>query len=85
MEKHLITQKLTLIFREVFGDSSLDLRDDLTASDVENWGSLTHMLMISEVEKQFGIKFKWKDLNRMNSVGDLISIICSKYEKTEGE
>lgn len=84
MEKHLITQKLTLIFRKVFGDSSLELKDDLRASDVENWGSLTHMLMISEVEKQFGIKFKWKDLNRMNTVGDLICIICSKFEKAEG-
>lgn len=79
MEKSVIIEKLTAIFHEIFNDNSIVLRDDMTAADVENWDSLTHMLMITKVEEVFGIKFKLKELNKLKMVGDLISIIESKY------
>ena len=78
MEKSVIIEKLTAIFHEIFNDNSIVLRDDMTAADVENWDSLTHMLMITKVEETFGIKFKLKELNKLKMVGDLISIIESK-------
>ena len=78
MEDKEVIEKLTQIFREVFSDNAIVLRDDMTADDVERWDSLSHMIMITTVEKEFGIKFKLKDLNKMKQVGDLISIIESK-------
>lgn len=80
MERNEVIEKLTPIFREVFGDNNLELRDDMTAADVENWDSLTHMLMITKVEDELGVKFKLKELNRLKKVGDLISIIESKLQ-----
>lgn len=80
MNREVIVEKLTSIFRKVFNEKNLILRDDLTANDVETWDSLTHMLMITEVENEFHIKFKLKDLNKMKHVGDLISIIESKLQ-----
>lgn len=78
MEKEAIIEKLTGIFHEVFGDDTIVLRDEMTADDVENWDSLTHMLMITKVEEQFGIKFKLKELNKMKQVGDLLNLIEAK-------
>ena len=78
MNRNEVIEKLTPIFRDVFCDNSIELRDNMTADDVERWDSLTHMIMITTVEKEFGIKFKLKDLNKMKQVGDLISIIESK-------
>lgn len=78
MGKEVIIEKLTGIFHEVFGDDKIVLRDEMTADDVENWDSLTHMLMITRVEELFGIKFKLKELNKMKQVGDLISLIEAK-------
>lgn len=75
MEKAEIEKKLTLIFRDVFKNSSLELNENFTSNDIENWDSLNHMLMILEVEETFGIKFKLKDLNKMKKVGDIVSII----------
>lgn len=80
MDKNAIIEKLTAIFHEIFNDNSIVLRDDMTAADVENWDSLTHMLMITKVEEVFGIKFKLKELNKLKMVGDLISIIESKLQ-----
>jgi acyl carrier protein len=79
MEKALIVEKLTPVFRKVFNNTSLELTDELSALDVENWDSLSHMLLISEIENEFAIKFKLKDLNKMANVGDMIAIISSKF------
>lgn len=80
MEKNVIVEKLTSIFREIFNDNNIILSDDMTAADVDNWDSLTHMLMITKVEEEFGIKFKLKELNKLKMVGDLLSVIESKLQ-----
>ena len=78
MNKSEITEKLTVIFHDVFSDNTIVLRDDMTASDVENWDSLTHMFMITKVEEVFGIKFKLRELNKLKNVGDLCNTIAEK-------
>lgn len=78
MDRIEIVEKLTVIFREVFGDNSIVLDDEMTANDVEKWDSLNHMLMISTVEEQFGVKFKLKELNKLKKVGDIIDLLSEK-------
>jgi acyl carrier protein len=78
MERNEVLDKLTAIFRKVLNNASLTLTNELTANDVENWDSLTHMLIISDIESVFSIKLKLKELNKMRNVGDMIETICSK-------
>lgn len=80
MERTAIIEKLTAVFHEVFNDNTIVLSDEMTAKDVENWDSLTHMLMITKVEETFGIKFKLKELNKLKMVGDLINTIETKLQ-----
>jgi acyl carrier protein len=78
MERELLKEKLTVIFRSVFSNGDLQISDSLTANDVANWDSLSHMILIGEVEKSLGITFKLKELNKMKNVGDMMDIILSK-------
>lgn len=78
MEKQVIVEKITEIFREVFNDNNIVINDEMTANDVENWDSLTHMLMITKVEEEFGVKFKLKELNKLKQVGDIVSLLVEK-------
>ena len=78
MERNEITEKLNAIFREVFNDQNIVVNDEMTAEDVETWDSLTNMLMISSVEKTFGIKIKLREINKLETVGNLIDLISSK-------
>lgn len=80
MERTLITEKLVAIFRNVFNDDAIILRDDLTANEVANWDSLTHMLMIGEVEKVFSVKFKLKELGKLENVKSLVDLIEHKVK-----
>lgn len=78
MEQLVIFEKLSAIFRKIFNDEAIVLSPELTANDVANWDSLTHMLMIGEVENEFSIKFKLKELGKLDNVGSLITLIKSK-------
>jgi acyl carrier protein len=78
MEKAEIISRLTPVFRSVFNNDSLEVTENLTANDVANWDSLSHMLLIAEVEKTFSIKFKLKELNKMHNTGDMIEMIAGK-------
>jgi len=80
MNRNEIIEKLTAVFHEVFNDNNIVLSDEMTANDVENWDSLTHMLLIARVEETFGIKFKLKELNKLKQVGDMVSILMEKCE-----
>lgn len=78
MERSEIVEKLTQVFQEVFSDSALVINEEMTSNDVEKWDSLTHMLMISNVEECFGVKFKLKELNKLKRVGDIIDTLSEK-------
>ena len=80
MNRLEIVEKLTSIFHEVFKDNTIVLNDEMTSADVENWDSLTHMLMISMVQERFAVKFRLKELNKLKKVGDIISILEEKTE-----
>ncbi len=80
MERNIVVTRLTEVFRKVFNNESIVLSDELTANDVENWDSLSHMLLITEIENAFQIKFKLKELNKMRNVGDMINIIAEKAQ-----
>jgi len=73
-----LIEKLTDIFREVFDDDSIVLRNELTADDVENWDSLTHINLIVAIEKEFKIRFTTGEVSGLKNVGDLISLVSRK-------
>lgn len=73
-----IQQRLTSVFREVFDDAALTVRPDMTASDVENWDSLTHIDLITAVEREFKIRFTTGEVTSMKKAGDFITLIQKK-------
>ncbi|MEI9958279.1 MAG: acyl carrier protein [Ferruginibacter sp.] len=75
MEQAVIFDNLTTIFKKVFNDDTIVLKKELTAHDVSNWDSLSHMLMIAEVERSFEVKFKLKELGKLDNVGGLVELI----------
>ena len=78
MTRQEILTKLIPVFRGVLNQPELELTDELTANDVDNWDSLSHMVLISEIEQAFAIKFKLRDINKMRNIGDLVTILTEK-------
>ncbi|MBP7155168.1 MAG: acyl carrier protein [Flavobacteriales bacterium] len=78
MERDLITSKIQMTLIAVLGHGRFELHDDLTASDVEGWDSLTHMSIITGLEKEFDVKFKLREINKLRNMGTLIELISAK-------
>lgn len=73
-----IKGKLQEIFQDVFADEEIELFDDMTAADVEDWDSLSHITLIHEIEAAFGIRFTTKEVLATKNVGEFIALIGSK-------
>ncbi|MFZ9956242.1 MAG: acyl carrier protein [Flavobacteriales bacterium] len=73
-----IITRLTPIMHKVFEDNSIVIKPELTAKDVEKWTSMTNVIFIAEVEKEFGFKFHFRDVMGLKNVGDLLNVIQKK-------
>lgn len=78
MTKEAITEKLQNIFRDVFDDDSIILFDAMTSDDVEDWDSLSHINLITDIETNFGITFTTEEIVKAKNVGEFIQIIENK-------
>jgi acyl carrier protein len=78
MDKPVVESRLITIIRETFNDPNLELRDDLTAAEVDGWDSLTHINLIVAVESDFGIRLTTADVRGLRNVGDFVNIIATK-------
>jgi acyl carrier protein len=78
MEEHQLRSQVRQTFQDVFGDPSIVITDAMTADDIEEWDSLTHINLIVALERKFRIKFTTGEVNKMRNVGDLISLIQNK-------
>ena len=81
MNDETIFNKLNQAFSTVLEHDNFTLTPNTTAHDVDGWESITHMMIIGEVEKLFNIKFKLMDLMNMENVEDLVNAIKSELNQ----
>lgn len=75
MNKNQINDGIQKAFEKVLEHSNFTLEDQTSAQDVDGWESITHMMIITEIENIFNIKFKLMDLMLMENIGDLKNAI----------
>jgi acyl carrier protein len=78
MSTDAIYAKLTDIFHDVFDDDSIVVAPELTAADVDEWDSLSHIRLVLAIEKKFGVKFSAAEVGRLKNVGEFVALIQSK-------
>jgi acyl carrier protein len=71
MDYHEIKQEVQEIFRKVFDNETLEIDDRTSAKDISKWDSLNHVILISEVEIRYGIKFDLSELLNTRTVSDI--------------
>ena len=76
-EKNFL-ERLTPIFRDIFDDEEIIITFDTSAKDIEDWDSLSQIRLVAAIEKEFGIKFKFGELNSLRNVGEMIDVINKK-------
>ncbi len=75
MTREKIYETLTSIFCDVFDDEEIVIQDSTTATDIDEWDSLTHISLLSSVEDEFHIKFDMKAVQGLVNVGAMVDLI----------
>lgn len=52
-----------------------ELQDDTAIGDLQNWDSLQHLVIISDIEKRFGFRFTPDVLMDLEDVGDIVKAV----------
>lgn len=80
MERSEILKRVEEIFREELEIEDLELNDETTADDVEEWDSLSHIQLIVSIEKEFNLKFTSREIMSWANVGEMIDCIQKKIQ-----
>lgn len=78
MEMKELLEILNGIFRKVLKRDDLTLTEETTAHEVDGWDSLTNMVLLTEIEKKFGVRFTFREIVKLKNVGDLCQTILNK-------
>lgn len=75
METSEIITNITPIFQDTLEDDDLVVTETLSADDVDNWDSLSHVRLIVAIEQELGIKFDISEISNAKNVGDMLEQI----------
>ena len=78
MERQEIFEKLNEIFCDVLDLDEVELTDETSAEDIEEWDSLSHIQLIVAIEKEFKLKFTSKEIMTWKNVGEMVDCIITK-------
>lgn len=67
--------RLNEIFREVFDDDSIEIGEEMTAADIDEWDSLSHITLVLSVEKEFGVRLNAAEVGGLANVGKMIDLL----------
>lgn len=78
MDKKQLVKEVTEIVTKVLKHSDFELKDETTAEEIKGWDSLSHMMIITEIEKHFNLKFSFMEVLNFNTMADLFSCVLAK-------
>lgn len=75
MTEEIVLERLNGVFRQVLDQPGLQIGPETTALDVDGWDSMSHVMLVVEIEQQFKKRFKSREIAEWKSVGDMIASI----------
>jgi acyl carrier protein len=78
IERTEVMRRLAGVFQETFDDPGLELRDTMTAADVDEWDSLQHIVLVLAVEREFHIRLNPAEVGKLENVGRMVDLLQAK-------
>jgi len=78
MNNQELLDQVQEIFHDQLDDETIVLTTETTAEDVDDWDSLTHIMLVVAIEKHFKVKFTSSEILSWKNVGEMINCIMGK-------
>jgi acyl carrier protein len=76
-----IHSRLEAIFRTVFDEPELELTRETSPATVPAWDSLSLIVLVTAVEREFGVRFSGDDLTTLETAGMLEDFLAAKTQR----
>ncbi len=70
-----IEKRLKKVVARIFEIDESEAKMELTKEESSEWDSFNHLMLINEIEKEFEIKIKTSEVNKIKNLKDLEKII----------
>ncbi len=67
--------KLHTLLSKVLGIPEPDIKDHLTPNDVPGWDSFNALILVSELESAFKVKFTYAEVTGVQCIGDIKTML----------
>ena len=78
MERKDILSQINEIFIDILDNEEVVIEETTQATDVDEWDSLTHIMLVVAIEKHFKIRFNSNVILSWKNVGNMINSIIEK-------
>ena len=78
MTRNEMLSQINEIFIDTLDNKDLVVEETTRAVDVDEWDSLTHILLVVAIEKHFKISFKSSEIQNWKDVGEMMTCIQEK-------
>ncbi|MBC7952325.1 MAG: acyl carrier protein [Rhodospirillaceae bacterium] len=73
-----IRARLNAVFQDVFDDSSIQIHDELTADDLDDWDSVSHISLVLAVEQAFNVRLNASEIGNLANVGEMVALLVER-------
>ena len=80
MDRDELLKQINKIFIETLDIEDIVIEEKTQANDVDEWDSLTHIILVVAVEKHFKIRFSSKEIQSWKDVGAMLDSIKEKIK-----
>ena len=78
MAREEVIKRLVPIMVETFEEEDIVYSDTLSADDVEEWDSLSHIRFVVAVEREFKVRFTTSEIEGFKNAGELVDALLVK-------
>lgn len=79
MTRQEIFTRIEAISKKIFGQGTT-ITEETFSTDIEQWDSMNHVVLISTIEKEFGVTFDIMEVINISKFGDFIDLLEQKQQ-----
>ena len=78
MDKQEIINKIEVIVATAVNHHDFTMTEATKPDEILGWDSLSNAMILTAIEHEFGVKFKFSDMIAWKTIGDISDIIIRK-------
>ena len=78
MERSEIIQKIESLVAASLNHHDFAMTEETKPEEITGWDSMANAMILTAIEQEFGIKFKFSDMIAWKNIGQLADVVIKK-------